>query len=76
MFRQIVEGLAHMHQQGFMHRDVKPSNIYLMPDGTVKLADFSIARTIKGAAVGESEMVAEESEEKTGNVTTRHYRAP
>ena len=30
-----------------MHRDVKPSNIYLMRNGSVKLADFSISRGVK-----------------------------
>ena len=72
---QIVEGLGHVHENGFMHRDVKPSNIYLMTDGTAKVGDFSIARLAKSEGEGEA-MVSEEGEEKTGNVTTRHYRAP
>ena len=63
-----------MHEKGFMHRDVKPSNIYMMADGTVRLGDFSISRPIKNAHA--EEMVSEESEEKTGNVTTRQFRAP
>jgi serine/threonine protein kinase len=67
--QQIVEGLHHVHERGFMHRDVKPSNIYLMEDGTAKVGDFSISRPLKATD-------AEESEEKTGNITTRHYRAP
>ena len=44
--RQIVEGLAYIHEKGFMHRDVKPSNIYMMADGTVRLGDFSISRSM------------------------------
>jgi len=43
---QIVEGLGQMHSFGYMHRDVKPSNIYLFPNGTVKIGDFSISRAI------------------------------
>jgi serine/threonine protein kinase len=67
---QIVEGLDHIHSQGYMHRDVKPSNIYLMTDGTAKIGDFSISRKTA------SPSPTQEDEEKTGNVTTRFYRAP
>lgn len=35
--------LDHLHQQGVVHRDVKPDNIMLMPDGSAKLMDFGIA---------------------------------
>lgn len=44
---QILEGLAHAHQQGVIHRDIKPENIFVLPSGSVKIADFGIA-LIKG----------------------------
>ena len=42
--RQVVLALATAHRLGVIHRDVKPGNIMLTPDGTVKVADFGIAR--------------------------------
>ena len=41
---QIVRGLAHAHRQGVIHSDVKPGNVFLREDGSVKLLDFGIAR--------------------------------
>ena len=40
----IIDGLSHIHAQGFIHRDVKPSNIYLTNEGNTILLDFGAAR--------------------------------
>ena len=41
--KQITRALSHAHERGIIHRDIKPQNIMLLRDGTLKVADFGIA---------------------------------
>ena len=43
---QILRALMHAHSKGIVHRDIKPQNIMLLPNGRIKVTDFGIARLI------------------------------
>ena len=66
LLEQTGRGLYAAHTREFVHRDVKPGNILLAEDGTVKLTDFGIAKALSSAPVTESGMV----------MGTAHYIAP
>uniref|UniRef100_A0AC35FCN9 Protein kinase domain-containing protein n=1 Tax=Panagrolaimus sp. PS1159 TaxID=55785 RepID=A0AC35FCN9_9BILA len=48
-FRQIVTGVQYLHSKGIAHRDLKPQNILLDLNGTIKIADFGLANQVKAA---------------------------
>ena len=65
--RQVLQGLATAHAAGVVHRDVKPGNVLRGPDGTYKLTDFGLARSLE----------REQSLTASGSIIgTLHYMAP
>ncbi len=71
---QILQALQHAHEKGIVHRDVKPQNIMLLQDGTIKVTDFGIARfsntetrTMTDKAIGSVHYIA--PEQARGDIT-------
>jgi len=52
---QIAQALEHAHKAGFIHRDVKPKNIMITPEGVAKLADMGLARAVSDREAAEAE---------------------
>lgn len=74
---QILRGLQHAHDRGIVHRDIKPQNIMLLEDGTIKITDFGIARfsrsstnTITTKAIGSVHYISPE-QASGGNTDAR-----
>lgn len=71
---QVLKALQHAHECGIVHRDIKPQNIMLLQDGTIKVTDFGIARfsdkatrTMTEQAIGSVHYIA--PEQARGDVT-------
>ncbi|KAF6023266.1 hypothetical protein EB796_018423 [Bugula neritina] len=56
LFREVIEGLVHLHDQGMIHRDLKPVNIFLDLNDHVKIGDFGLATTAMIAKLPEGGM--------------------
>ena len=73
LITQILKALSHAHSKGVVHRDIKPQNMMLLADGTIKVTDFGIARfsnstrTMTEQAIGSVHYIA--PEQAKGDIT-------
>jgi serine/threonine-protein kinase 11 len=49
VYEQVVNGLLYLHEQGMVHKDIKPSNLLLFENGVVKIADFGVGHSFASA---------------------------
>ncbi|KAL8263633.1 hypothetical protein R6Q59_021763 [Mikania micrantha] len=79
LFRQIVEGLAHIHGQGIIHRDLTPNNIFFDARNDIKIGDFGLAKFLKLEQLDQDVDPTETtgmSVDGTGQIGTYFYTAP
>ena len=75
LFLQVCAALSFAHQRLVVHRDLKPGNILVTPDGTVKLLDFGIAKLLETEAATES-VIASDMTATHVRVMTLEYASP
>jgi serine/threonine protein kinase len=73
---QLLQGLAHLHELGIIHRDIKPHNLLVSRSGTAKICDLGLCRLSPDLLPRTAGKPAEEAHNWTVQVGTHYYRAP
>jgi len=73
---QVAEGLEAGHREGIVHRDIKPGNLRLTPDGRVKILDFGLAKAMRPASEVTAATTTESLTQTQAIVGTLPYMAP
>jgi serine/threonine protein kinase/tetratricopeptide (TPR) repeat protein len=72
LFVRVCDAAAHAHRQGIVHRDVKPSNLLVTPDGSPRLLDFGIAKLLQPDEEGDGPAMTRTGE----RLLTPEYASP
>jgi translation initiation factor 2-alpha kinase 4 len=77
LFKQLIQGLAHLHAKGYCHRDVKPANLLIVPkegDNKLKVGDFGCCKRLEDE--DKVERISNSSPDHTQGCGTFFYMAP
>ncbi len=76
IFRQILDGLSHVHKVGIIHRDLKPENIFMDNDSNPRIGDFGLATSGTFATAVRLSSGAQTADPDTRDIGTTFYVAP
>src|SRR5262245_24312658 len=71
LFLQVARAVAHAHEKNVVHRDIKPTNVLVTPEGEVRLLDFGIAKLLEGGLGRETQLT-----KMVGRAFTPDYASP
>jgi eukaryotic translation initiation factor 2-alpha kinase 4 len=76
IFRQVLDGISHVHKVGIIHRDLKPENIFIDNDNNPRIGDFGLATSGTFPSVLQSPDVTQSTDPDTRDIGTTFYVAP
>jgi translation initiation factor 2-alpha kinase 4 len=76
LFRQILDGLSHIHSHGIIHRDLKPDNVFIDVANNPRIGDFGLATSGQFTTAVRSSAAADATGNFTRSVGTTYYVAP
>jgi translation initiation factor 2-alpha kinase 4 len=76
LFRQILDGLSHIHSHGIIHRDLKPDNIFIDVANNPRIGDFGLATSGQFTTAVRSSILIDVAGQFTRSIGTTYYVAP
>lgn len=76
LFRQILDGLSHIHSHGIIHRDLKPDNVFIDVGNNPRIGDFGLATSGQFTSAVRSSATQDVGGDFTHSIGTTYYVAP